>query len=299
MSMSEGRQGAEWPTPFQHQPQEDIPSPGLAPTSATAILPNCIGKSRKSLPGQSDAFNHGKLVYAVHNSTESEQIASDEMLLKSVAVGDKAAMHIIFARHRTRVLRFIQRTVRNPGIAEDLVSQVFLDVWRSANKFESRSRVSTWLISIARFKAINSLRERTCENIDQDVVREIADAGDTPEVALDRKETNGILLACINNLSPAHREIIDLIYYREKSVGEVSEIVGIPHATVKSRIFYARKQLSRILVSAGFEVAPARTNIRKRRAAKSPRGLHPNMRATASLNPECNNSTIVPQESTS
>jgi RNA polymerase sigma-70 factor (ECF subfamily) len=285
MSISEGRQCAQRPNPFQHQPP-DIPSPSLAPTRATAILPKCSGKSRKPLPGQSDAANHGKLVYAVHNVTDSEQTVSDEMLLKSVAEGDKAAMHILFARHRTRVLRFIQRTVRNPGIAEDLVSQVFLDVWRSANRFESRARVSTWLLSIARFKAINSLRERTCENIDQDDVRGIVDAGDTPEEALDRKETKGILLACINKLSPAHREIIDLIYYREKSVGEVSEIVRVPYATAKSRIFYARKQLSRILVNAGFEAAAARTNLGKS-AARSSRLLHPNMRATASVNPEC------------
>ena len=90
MSISEGRQCAQRPNPFQHQPP-DIPSPSLAPTRATAILPKCSGKSRKSLSGQSDAANHGKLVYAVHNVTDSEQSVSDEMLLKSVAEGDKAA----------------------------------------------------------------------------------------------------------------------------------------------------------------------------------------------------------------
>lgn len=83
----------------------------------------------------------------------------------------------------------------------------------------------------------------------------IADAGDTPEAALDRKETNGALQACMEKLSPAHREIIVLFYYREKSVAEVSEIIGIPQATVKSRMFYARRRLARILVDAGFEVA--------------------------------------------
>src|SRR3979409_2147989 len=159
--------------------------------------------------------SHDKLAYAARNATESEERISDEMLLKRVAEGDKAAMHIMFARHRVRVFRFIQGIVRNAAIADDLVSQVFLDVWRSANRFESRARVSTWLLSIARFKAIDSLRERTCENIDQYDVALISDASDPAEVALDRKETKGILLACINKLSPAHREIIDLIYYRE------------------------------------------------------------------------------------
>ena len=175
------------------------------------------------------------------------------MLLKHVAEGDKAAMHILFARHRGKVFRFIQRMVRNPAIAEDLVSQVFLDVWRSASQFENRARVSTWLLSIARFKAINALRRRAYESGDLEDRPEIADAADTPEAALDRKETSGILQACISKLSPAHREIIDLFYYREKSVAELSEATGIPLATVKSRIFYARKQLAKILVSSGFE----------------------------------------------
>ncbi|MFB9268087.1 sigma-70 family RNA polymerase sigma factor [Bradyrhizobium erythrophlei] len=184
-----------------------------------------------------------------------EEDVSDEKLLQSVAEGDKAAMHIIFARHRKRVFRFIQRLVRNPAIVDDLVNQVFLDVWRSANRFESRSRVSTWLLSIARFKALNSRRERLHEGIDQEDALGIVDEGDTPDAALDRKETKDILRACINKLSPAHREIIDLFYYRESSVAEVSEIIGIPQATVKSRIFYARKQLARILVGAGLDAA--------------------------------------------
>ena len=90
----------------------------------------------------------------------------------------------------------------------------------------------------------------------------IADAGDTPEIALDRKETNGILRACIARLSPAHREIIDMVYDRENSPAEVSEMLDIPLATVKSRMFYARKQLASMLVNAGFEVP---TSIRRGR----------------------------------
>jgi RNA polymerase sigma-70 factor (ECF subfamily) len=99
------------------------------------------------------------------------------------------------------------------------------------------------------------LRERRHESIDRDDVLDIADAEDTPDAALDRKEANGTLQTCIDKLSPAHREIINLFYYREKSIAEVSGMIGIPQATVKSRIFYARKHLARILVSAGCEVA--------------------------------------------
>jgi RNA polymerase sigma-70 factor (ECF subfamily) len=282
MRISERRKGAERLALWPDQCREEIPSAGFRPTLETAILPNWIGKSRKSLSGQSDARSHGKLVYWVYNAVESEESVSDELLLKRVAEGDKAAMHIMFARHRVRVFRFIQRMVRNAAIADDLVSLVFLDVWRSANRFEGRARVSTWLLSIARLKALRSLRERAYENIDQDDVVGIVDTRDTPEVALDRKKTNAILRACINKLSPAHREIIDLVYYHEKSVAEASEIVGIPYATVKSRMFYARKQLARMLVGVGFEAAAVRTNVDKAREARLSRGLHLKLRAGSS-----------------
>jgi RNA polymerase sigma-70 factor (ECF subfamily) len=188
----------------------------------------------------------------------AEEDVSDEMLLQGVANGDKASMHIMFARHRARVFRFIHRIVRNPVIVDDIVSQVFLDVWRSASRFEQRSRVSTWLLSIARFKAISFLKERRHETIDQDDVLAIADTAETPDAAVDRRQASGILRACLADLSPAHREIIELFYYSDKSIPEVSEIVGIPLATVKSRMFYARKQLARILVSAGFKTATVR-----------------------------------------
>jgi RNA polymerase sigma-70 factor (ECF subfamily) len=143
--------------------------------------------------------------------------------------------------------------VRDITTAEDLVSQVFLDVWRTAGQFEGRAQVSTWLLSIARFKALTALRQRRHEDIDLDEVLEIADEADTPEASLDRSNTSAILRACVAKLSPAHREIINLVYYHEKSVEEAGDIIGIPQSTVKTRMFYARKQLADLLRGAGVE----------------------------------------------
>ena len=179
------------------------------------------------------------------------QATSDEMLLERIADGDRTAMHTFYARHNVRVYRFILRIVRDATMAEDLVSQVFLDVWRTAGQFERRSQVSTWLLSIARFKALTSLRQRRFEDIDQEDVRQIPDEADTPESSLDRSDTSAILRACVAKLSPAHREIINLVYYHEKSVEEVGAIIGIPQSTVKTRMFYARKQLADLLRGAG------------------------------------------------
>ena len=181
------------------------------------------------------------------------QATSDDMLLESIADGNRTAMHILYCRHNVRVYRFILRIVRDATAAEDLVSQVFLDVWRTAGQFQGRSQVSTWLLSIARFKALTAMRQRRFEDIDQEDVRQIPDGADTPETSLDRSDTSAILRACVQKLSPAHREIINLVYYHEKSVEEVGRIIGIPQSTVKTRMFYARKQLADLLKGAGID----------------------------------------------
>ncbi|AMA60816.1 MULTISPECIES: sigma-70 family RNA polymerase sigma factor [unclassified Bradyrhizobium] len=181
------------------------------------------------------------------------QATSDDMLLESIAGGNRTSMHILYCRHNVRVYRFILRIVRDATTAEDLVSQVFLDVWRTAGQFQGRSQVSTWLLSIARFKALTAMRQRRFEDIDQEDVRQIPDDAETPETSLDRTDTSAILRACVQKLSPAHREIITLVYYHEKSVEEVGQIIGIPQSTVKTRMFYARKQLAELLKGCGVE----------------------------------------------
>ena len=88
------------------------------------------------------------------------QATSDEALIGRIATGDKVAMQVLFARHHVRVYRFVLRLVRDQTKAEDLISEVFLDVWRQAGKFEARSAVSTWLLAIARYKALSARRLR-------------------------------------------------------------------------------------------------------------------------------------------
>ena len=188
---------------------------------------------------------------AAHQGIAAAQATSDEMLLENIAAGGRTAMHTLYARHNVRVYRFVLRIARDATMAEDLVSQVFLDVWRTASQFEGRSQVCTWLLSIARFKALTALRQRRHEDIDQEDVLEIADEADTPEDSLDRSTTSAILRACVAKLSPAHREIINLVYYHEKSVEEAGAIIGISQSTVKTRMFYARKQLADLLKVAG------------------------------------------------
>src|SRR5438477_6569208 len=181
------------------------------------------------------------------------QATSDEVLIGRIASGDRLAMQVLFARHHVRVYRFVLRLVRDETTAEDLISEVFLDVWRQAGRFEGRSAVSTWLLAIARFKALSMLRRRPDQELDEETAAAIEDPSDTPEVALEKKDKSAVIRKCLGGLSAEHREIIDLVYYHEKSVEEVAQIVGIPENTVKTRMFYARKRLSELLKAAGID----------------------------------------------
>ena len=181
------------------------------------------------------------------------QSTSDEVLIGRIANGDRLAMQVLYARYHVRVFRFVVRMVRDATVAEDLISEVFLDVWRQAGRFEGRSTVSTWMLAIARFKALSALRRRLDGELDEETASAIEDPTDDPEIALEKKDKSAVIRKCLVGLSAEHREIIDLVYYHEKSVGEVAEIVGIPENTVKTRMFYARKRLSELLKAAGIE----------------------------------------------
>jgi RNA polymerase sigma-70 factor (ECF subfamily) len=175
----------------------------------------------------------------------------DETLMVSIAAGDRFAMQVLFQRHNVRIYRFLLRLTGNASLAEDIVSEVFLSVWRRAGAFKAECQVSTWLLAIARHQAVSALRRRSEAQLDPDRAVTIEDPSDNAETLLDREDRSKILRKCLTQLSPAHREIIDLVYYHEKSVEEVAQIVGVPKSTVKTRMFYARSHLAKLLMRAG------------------------------------------------
>jgi RNA polymerase sigma-70 factor (ECF subfamily) len=177
------------------------------------------------------------------------QSTPDEVLIGRIANGDRLAMQVLFARYHVGVFRFVVRLVRDEATAEDVISEVFLGVWRQAGRFEGRSTVSTWLMSIARYKALAARRRRTDAELDEHIEATVADTSDDPETALAKKTRNEVLRRALTRLSSEHRQIIDLVYYHEKSVEEAAQILQVPAATVKTRMFYARKKLA-VLVSA-------------------------------------------------
>ena len=178
----------------------------------------------------------------------------DEALIGRIANADQLAMRMLFARHRVAIYRWLVRLVGEEGLAEDLLSDVFLDVWRKARSFEGRSSVSTWLLAIARHKALSARRRRTqlerAIALDDELAWTMADPADNPELLLEQKDREELVRRSLARLSPEHGEVIDLTYYHGKSIKEIAEIVGINEATVKSRTFYARKRLAQLVAAA-------------------------------------------------
>jgi RNA polymerase sigma-70 factor (ECF subfamily) len=162
-------------------------------------------------------------------------------------------MQVLYARHHVRVYRFVLRLTQHRSLAEDLVSEVFLDVWRRANSFKAKSQVSTWLLAIARNKALSAMRVRLDEQLDEHAAASFIDLADDAETAMSKRDRSATIQKCLAQLSPVHREVLDLVYYHERSVDEVAEIVGAPVSTVKTRMFYARKRMENLLNAAGLE----------------------------------------------
>ncbi len=162
-------------------------------------------------------------------------------------------MHALFARHNVRVFRFLMGRVRNEATAEELTNEVFLEVWRNAGRYEGRAAVSTWLLAIAHNKAMSQMRRKSESELEDEAAEQVADTSDDPEESEQKRSKAQIMREVIETLSDEHREVIDLVYYHEKSVREVAEIADIPEATVKTRMHYARKKLGELMREAGID----------------------------------------------
>ena len=129
-----------------------------------------------------------------------------------------------------------------------------VDFWKKVFAVYSRYQVvihDTETMQI--YRVLDFRRLRDDEELDEEKAATIEDPADDPETAIQKKDKSEILRKCLTSLSPEHREIVDLVYYHERSVEEVAEIVGIPENTVKTRMFYARKKLATLLQAAGID----------------------------------------------
>ncbi len=177
----------------------------------------------------------------------------DATLISRVAAGDRAALAALFSRYHTRVYRFLVRLTGNDAIADELANEVFLELWRKPGAFNGQSRLSTYLFAIARFKAISHRRKRSEAELDENQAAEMVDDGDTPDVTTQKSDKAKLLAAAVGSLPEEFRVVVDLAYYQEMSIGEIAQILDIEEATVRTRMFRARKKLAVTLTEAGVD----------------------------------------------
>ena len=180
---------------------------------------------------------------------------SDQSLIAAIGRGDRSAMTALYGRYHVRLYRFILRIIGNAATAEDVLSDVFLSVWQNAASFRSDSQVSTWLLAIARNRSYCAMRRRSEEQLEDDEAEETEDLADTPEMALERMDRGTMMRRCLSRLSADQREVIDLVYYHDKSVAETAKITGVSVNTVKTRMFYARRRMAKLLREEGVAAA--------------------------------------------
>lgn len=177
----------------------------------------------------------------------------DRRLLDRVAEGDREAFAALYRRFHRPLFGYLLRVTGRLELAEELVDDVLLVVWRKASTFEGRSRVSSWVFGIAYRKALKRLerRDRRPE------AAPLADAPPavelhTPERAWDRRERAAAVAEALSTLPTEQRSVVVLTYYRGLSYPEIAEALDCPVGTVKSRMFHARRKLARLLPGLGF-----------------------------------------------
>ena len=175
----------------------------------------------------------------------------DGQLIAGIAAGDRRAFRTFFDVYGPRIFRYAVRTIGDAGKAEEVTNDVMLEVWKSAARFEHRSRVSTWIIGIARHKSLNAIRGRQHVTVDiADVAEQVSDEGaavESGEAERDQAEMRRVLRAAVAKLSPEHKDVVELTFFHGHSYEEIAQIVGCPENTVKTRMFHAKKQLKSLL----------------------------------------------------
>jgi RNA polymerase sigma-70 factor (ECF subfamily) len=170
-------------------------------------------------------------------------------LLERIAAGEQDAMHCLYERFYPRLQRFLwSRLHGDRALVEDALQEIFLNIWRSAGSFRSRSSVATWIFQIAYHQAIRSLRRQEAgEKRDYPITDEHSSmspkTASLEDVVIDR-----IMLAnALRQLSERHREVLELVFYYGFAPDEVATILAVAPGTVKSRISYARRALLQLL----------------------------------------------------
>lgn len=172
--------------------------------------------------------------------------------IRQIAQGDERAFEQLFQCYAPRIFRFAMGYLNDRSHAEEVVQETMIAVWKSAKSYKEQSQVSSWILGIARNKALDRARARQREpEFSREKLDRHASARATPEQIAQRETQIERVRAALERLSPEHREVMMLAFYNDLSYSEIAQIVGCPEGTVKSRVYYAKEQLKKILSAGG------------------------------------------------
>jgi len=173
---------------------------------------------------------------------------SDRELLARVVEKDQACHRTLFERYYKRVLSFVRRRVSDDGLAEEITTDVFFEVWRNAAAYRGESPVSTWIFGIANLKSLSARRyyaqpRRASVRVtsDENLAR-VADPNDAGETITARAELMRLLRA-IDRLPQGQRDVLRLAFLEGRSYPEIATELQISEANVKTRVNRARSRL--------------------------------------------------------
>ncbi len=170
----------------------------------------------------------------------------DLTLLQLISQGDEEALTTLYTRHGGKLYGYALRILRVPSTAEDVLQESMLTIWQRAQSYRGEGQVLAWLFGIIHHKAMRAYREKVHIPLDETIQNhnEMNTHIDEGLISQDLRE---MLQDGLAVLSVEHRTVLELVFYQEMTMIEISQICGIPLGTVKSRLNYAKKALKRVL----------------------------------------------------
>lgn len=173
----------------------------------------------------------------------------DQSLIARIATGDREALAELYARYQQPLFSYLLQLTPDHGLAEEMLQDTLVAIWKSARGFEGRSTVLTWLIGIARRQAHNTLRKRRLPLADEAELADMISAEPEPEAFALNSLARDELIAAFRQLPALHREVLTLTLVQELSYEETAAILGVPVGTVKSRLSNAKRMMRALLMA--------------------------------------------------
>jgi RNA polymerase sigma-70 factor, ECF subfamily len=181
-------------------------------------------------------------------SMHAQPAAVDEkQITQRIVAGDREALGELYARYQRVLFGYLLQLTPDYGLAEEILQDTLVAVWKSAHRFEGRSSLQTWLIGVARRQAHNTLRQRKLPIVDETEMEGLVASEPEPEAFTLASMARDELAGAFRQLAPLHREVLVLIFVHELSYQETATILEVPVGTVKSRICNARRALRAVL----------------------------------------------------